>query len=310
MLKNTNSKNEPPSLTTSLNSTTVSKKTSPATPYKTIDKLIISPVEVNITSLTELTALFDQLNYNRNNCIKTNCAIPRITFNKINENWIDTSSKLAVKVKKELFFHLIAPSILIANEKIKNERAIIKSSDVNSPPFKTIALKYNVIKSSQITLDESLRKTLLQRVDILPPSLALAQAAEESGWATSRFAIEGNAFFGQWDYSGKGMKPLQQRAHLGNYGVARFATPLACVEGYMLNINSNRAYQKLRALRVQLRSQSQPISGYALAGTMDKYSERGQAYIDGLRSMIRYNKLTLLDQAYLADNQEIHININ
>lgn len=268
------------------------------------------PVEISATSLTELTALFDRLQYSRDNCTKDSCEIPRITFNGISKNWKETSDKLPVKEKKELFFRLMAPLVLMANEKIQDERDIIESSALNSQALKTIALKYRVIKDTQSNMDESLRRKLLQRVDILPPSLALAQAAEESGWATSRFAIEGNAFFGQWDFSGKGMKPLQQRKSLGNYGVARFASPLACVEGYMLNINSNKAYQKLRTLRAQLRAENKAITGYQLAGTLDKYSERGQAYINGLRSMIRYNKLDQVDQAYLADNQLIQLTIN
>ena len=106
------------------------------------------------------------------------------------------------------------------------------------------------------------------------------------------------------------MKPLQQRKGLGNYGVARFASPLASVEGYMFNINSNKAYQKLRILRAQLRAENKAVTGYELAGTLDKYSERGQAYIDGLQAMIRYNKLAQVDQAYLANNRLIHITTN
>ncbi|MGI2103199.1 glucosaminidase domain-containing protein [Shewanella oncorhynchi] len=90
---------------------------------------------------------------------------------------------------------------------------------------------------------------LLERVDILPPSLVLAQAAKESGWGTSRFAREGNALFGQWDFKGNGMEPRQKRQGLGNYGLARFDTPFASVEGYLLNLNTHNAYQKMRDFR-------------------------------------------------------------
>ena len=274
------------------------------------DELMTSPVEVSITSVDDLNALFDKLKYNRESWTKSNREVPRITFNGISKDWKEASNKLPVKTKKEVFFRLMAPLILIANENIKHERDIIESSALNSKALKTIALKYRLIENAQSNIDENLRESLLQRVDILPPSLALAQAAEESGWATSRFAIEGNAFFGQWDFSGKGMKPLQQRKGLGNYGVARFASPLASVEGYMFNINSNKAYQKLRILRAQLRAENKAVTGYELAGTLDKYSERGQAYIDGLQAMIRYNKLAQVDQAYLANNRLIHITTN
>ena len=297
------------------NSTNLLQNEQPVSPADEVsrsstDKLMASPVEISITSVTDLNAVFDKLKYSRDNCSKDNCEIPRITFNGVNKEWKETSNKLPVKLKKELFFRLMAPLVLIANENIKHERNVIENSALNSPALKTIALKYRVIENAQSNLDEDLRKELLQRVDILPPSLALAQAAEESGWATSRFAIEGNAFFGQWDFSGKGMKPLQQRKGLGNYGVARFSSPLASVEGYMLNINRNKAYQKLRALRAQLRSENRVLTGYELAGTLDKYSERGQAYIDGLRAMIRYNKLAQVDQANLADNRLIQLTIN
>jgi uncharacterized FlgJ-related protein len=131
----------------------------------------------------------------------------------------------------------------------------------------------------------------------------LAQAAEESGWASSRFTIEGNAFFGQWDFSGKGMVPKKQRKELGNYGLARFDSPLASVEGYMFNINTHAAYKKLRTLRAKLRAKDTLLTGMELAGTLDKYSERRQAYIEGLRKMIRFNKLEPVDEAYLSDKR-------
>ena len=103
------------------------------------------------------------------------------------------------------------------------------------------------------------------------------------------------------------MVPKQQRKELGNYGLARFNSPLASVEGYMLNINTTSAYQKLRVLRAKLRKNNQPISGLTLATTLDKYSERGQAYIDSISSMIRYNKLEQVDACYLSDNVTIKL---
>lgn len=190
---------------------------------------------------------------------------------------------------------------MIANENILLERRLIKSAALNDNRLHNIAVKYRIINSPNETLTEQKRQTLLEEIDILPPSLVLAQAAEESGWATSRFTVEGNAFFGQWDFSGDGMIPKQQRKALGNYGLARFDTPLASVEGYMLNLNTHKAYKKLRRLRASLRANDAPITGIELAGTLDKYSERGQAYIDGIRQMIRHNSLDQVDEAYLSD---------
>lgn len=135
----------------------------------------------------------------------------------------------------------------------------------------------------------------------------LAQAAEESGWATSRFTSEGNAFFGQWDFSGKGMIPKQQRKELGNYGLARFKSPLASVKGYMFNFNTTGAYSKLRQKRAEVRAEGMKATGLELAGTLDKYSERGQAYIDSIRTMIRYNRLQDVDEAYLSTGPNISL---
>ena len=101
--------------------------------------------------------------------------------------------------------------------------------------------------------------------------------------------------------------PKQQRTELGNYGIARFDSPLESVIGYLININTHDAYQKLRDLRANLRLSNERITGLELAGTLDKYSERGQAYIDGLRNMINYNRLEQVDEAYLSDDDPIHL---
>ena len=268
--------------------------------------------KIKLASLFDVTDLFKKLNYSIHQCTKSSCQIPRIVFNKVSKDWQESSHKLPVEVKKELFLNLMIPLILQANENIKKERELVESEQLNSQKIKAIAIKYRVIDEKAdtkktIIFDEKLRTNILQHVDTLPVSLASAQAVEESGWGTSRFTHQGNAFFGQWDYSGKGMKPLQQRKKLGNYGIARFKSPLASVESYMLNINRNRAYQRLRTLRAQLSSKGKMVTGYELASTLDKYSERREAYVTGLREIISHNKLEKLDYATLADNPLIQI---
>jgi len=258
-------------------------------------------VEVEISSLDGLMALFKKHHYTSNDWKNGDREVPRLTFEGVSEQWKKTSSKIPVKQKKQVFFRLMAPLVLISNENILTERNIVKSAPLSSKALLDIARKYRFFNNETLSLTEKQRQQLLQQVDVMPPSLALAQAAEESGWATSRFTEEGNAFFGQWDFSGAGMIPKQQRKELGNYGLARFDSPLDSVEGYMLNINTTGAYKKLRVLRAKLRQENKAITGLELAGTLDKYSERGQAYIDGLRSMIRYNKLEDVDEAYLSD---------
>ncbi|WP_413698616.1 glucosaminidase domain-containing protein [Psychromonas sp. KJ10-10] len=141
----------------------------------------------------------------------------------------------------------------------------------------------------------------------MPPSLAVVQAAKESGWGTSRFAREGNALFGQWDFTGQGIKPLQQREELGNYSIATFTSPFASVEGYMLNINTNEAYLETRQLRAKIRSNNKRITGIELAPTLDKYSETGKVYTDDLLKMIKYNELESLDYLTLSDKEMVYI---
>ncbi|WP_144206546.1 glucosaminidase domain-containing protein [Shewanella donghaensis] len=267
----------------------------------------IQPKDITLTSLDELIALFNSLNYNKESWDAGLREVPRLTFESVGEKWQETSNEIPVQLKKMVFFRLMAPLILLSNEKIALERNIVKTAQLNDGKLIQLAIKYRVISESPEQLTEEHRAQLLQRVDIMPPSLVLAQAAEESGWATSRFTVEGNAFFGQWDFSGNGMIPKQQRKELGNYGLARFDTPQASVEGYMLNINTNAAYLSLREMRQGLRKDKKPITGLELATTLDKYSERGQAYIDGIQGIIRFNKLDQVDAAYLGDDTPLHL---
>ena len=145
------------------------------------------------------------------------------------------------------------------------------------------------------------------RVDAVPASLALAQAASESGWGTSRFASLGNSLFGQWTW-GKGLKPAEQRAGThGDHRIAAFDTTGEAAYAYALNLNTQGAYRDLRLKRADLRRHNQRISGSVLAETLLKYSERGQAYVDDLKALIRQNRLDDADDAYLRDMAVIRI---
>jgi len=262
---------------------------------------------VEIGSLDDLMELFEQLNYTTKSWDAGSREVPRLVFDNVDERWKKTSTEIPVALKKQLFFRLMAPLVLIANEQITATRHLIENSRLDDPQLKAVAVHYKIIPDVEKPLKEKHRQALLLRVDILPPSLVLAQAAEESGWGSSRFTIEGNSFFGQWDFSGNGMVPSRQRKELGNYGLARFESPLASVEGYLLNINTHHAYAKLRKLRASIRAKNKPVTGHELAGTLDKYSERGQDYIDSLRKLIRYNSLGSVDEAYLSDGQVIRL---
>ena len=273
----------------------------------TIVQLMTKPNIVKIGGVDELNLALAPYHYTFNDWKNGANEIPRLTFSGFSESWNKLIQKVPVENKKVSFFRLMLPLILISNENILRERAVVKAGQLLSSELISIAIKYRVISNQQDKLTVDHQKQLLERVNIIPPSLALAQAAEESGWGTSRFTVEGNAFFGQWDFSGKGMKPKQQRKELGNYGVARFDSPLASVEGYMRNINTASAYQALRDLRKQQVTHNTALSGYSLAGALVNYSERGEAYIIGLRHLIEYNKLKALDKAYLSKNHLIHM---
>jgi uncharacterized FlgJ-related protein len=148
--------------------------------------------------------------------------------------------------------------------------------------------------------------TLYARVDVVPPSLALAQGAIESAYALSRFAVEGNALFGQWRY-GKGLKPEEQRETLGDYRIASFKSPFESVRGYAQNLNSNPAYKAFRQLRSDARKAGETSRGLTLVQGLISYSERCEAYIDEVRVLINFNELAASDTARLTDAEPIEL---
>ena len=235
--------------------------------------------------------------------------VPRIILAVTSDRWEKESRNLEVEIKKELFYRVIVPMILLSNELILEDRADIetigrhmKAGDTIEPEqqarLNTFAEQYGL---EEITEPGELISQLLERVDSIPPSLALGQAAYESGYGTSRFAREGNALFGQWTYSGDGMKPKEHRASKGDYGVASYRWPFESVRSYMLNLNTHSAYQPLREKRAALRDKGKEPSGLELTETLESYSERGMEYVKTLHDIITVNNLAVLDQASLRD---------
>lgn len=245
--------------------------------------------------------------------------VPRLYITTIPSRWRDkTSDDMPVVGKKRAFFRLLGPLVLHANELIQADRqqleSIIKtlrSGESISPREETFiretAVAYKVAegKGDVDISDQSLLDELIRRVDTLPPSLVLAQGAEESGWGTSRFAVEGNALFGMWTWGEEGIKPQQQRSELGDYKIASHETPMHSVIAYMQNLNTNSSYKALRVRRAELRSTGTKVTGWELAKTLTKYSERGQAYVDSLHALMKTNMLMATDDAYLGDGPTI-----
>lgn len=141
---------------------------------------------------------------------------------------------------------------------------------------------------------------LMRRVDTVSPALALAQAAEESGWATSRFAREGNAVFGQWSWRpGSGLVPMRRGDGAG-HEVRSFDTLLDSVRVYATNLNTHPTYELFRAARAAQRAEGQQLDAAALAATLDPYSERGGGYIETRHAILRANRLQQFEGAQLA----------
>ena len=272
------------------------------------DTAIIRTVESK--NYHDVLQLFNEIGYTAEQWQAGIREVPRIELTHIPQRWQTVTQTIPISDKKNIFFRLTGSGILQANEKIMNERErLLKSIDNNDIDHNewvaALAVKYRVIKNENDKLDKPALTELKKRVDIVPPSLALAQAAEESGWGTSRFAVQGNSLFGQWDFSGKGIKPKDQRSELGNYGIAAFESPQASIEAYMLNLNTHNAYQRMRQKRAVFRQQEKQPTGWDLAKTLDKYSERGIEYVKSLHAIMSYNKLNPADQAYLWDKGKI-----
>ncbi len=259
---------------------------------------------VETKSYSDVLTLFNEIGFTAEQWQAGIREVPRIEITSIPKRWQEQSPNIPIKDKKNVFFRLAGPGILIENEKIAADRKqllnAIKNNKTNNDQWLLqLAKKYKVISEESQTLDKTALDTLKNRVDIIPLSLALAQAAEESGWGTSRFAIQGNSLFGQWDFSGNGMTPKKQRKELGNYGIAKFDTPQQSVEAYILNLNTHRAYKRLRDKRANMRASNIKPTGWELAKKLDKYSERGTSYVKSLHNIMSYNKLMAADDAYL-----------
>ena len=137
-------------------------------------------------------------------------------------------------------------------------------------------------------------------MDIVPASIALAQAAKESGWGTSRFALEGNAIFGQWTWSGDGIEPLE-KVDGQKHKILKFPILRASVKAYINNLNSHSGYKSFRQKRLQLRDQNKNLSGLDLIHELDNYAQTGKEYTKILEQIIEQNNLEELEAVTIDD---------
>ena len=186
-----------------------------------------------------------------------------------------------VKEKKDFFFNNLYELVLVANDNVEKERVEIKKSN----EIASYCTKYRV--------EDCTKENLFKKVNVIPPSLALAQAANESAWGTSRFAQKANNLFGEWCFSkGCGIVPLS-RPEGKTYEVEKFSILSESVASYIHNLNSHPAYEKLREAREVV-----GVNGYEVAVGLESYSARGEKYIKEIQSMIEYNKLQEYDKKF------------
>jgi len=223
----------------------------------------------------------------------------------------------SIKQKKLSFFEYVYPLIESENISIlKNRKQLIaiKQTLLANNPLQSseqdllIALmkKYKLTKRQDSTV--ALVDQLLIKIDVIPPSLALAQSANESAWGKSRFARQANNYFGQWCFSkGCGIVPKQRSAN-SRHEVRRFDSVQSSVRSYIKNINTTRPYSELRKMRHKLRLNNHNPDGHKLAEGLLRYSSRGMDYVKEIRAMIRQNKLIKYDQRFWSAIKNIESN--
>ncbi len=200
------------------------------------------------------------------------------------------------KERKELFIKIILPLILHENNKIEEDRKKLfkilakKSNNKDEKNWLKWKFKEYKIKNSDIS-------ELKIRMDIVPVSLAIAQAAIESGWGTSRFALEGNALYGQWTWSDNGLKPLE--VNDGSHKVMQFKILTASIKAYKKNLNTHSGYTEFREARANLRSRNEKVTGLKLTQYLDKYAATGKEYTKKLELTIKKNSLSDFENAKL-----------
>jgi Bax protein len=207
--------------------------------------------------------------------------------------------------KKQVFLDFLQPFIDAKNSEVRQQRNrliyLVSKIKAGRPLVRDEnRFIWELSKNYDVHADDlhdlEFLDRLLRRVDVLPPSLVLAQAATESGWGTSRFAREGNNLFGQWCYSqGCGLVPVRRHAN-ASHEVKSFRNVQESINAYFKNLNTFPSYQDLRVIRHDLRQSAKPIDGISLTKGLGEYSERGEAYINEIQAMIRHNNLLARDR--------------
>ena len=252
------------------------------------------PTDTVRLSASTINQLFKETNYNLDNVRKTKLVKPiKLSLLPGEIGKIESTTK-----KKNLFIKIVLPLILEENNRIKLDRKklfVILNKNINTTAEKiwinSKFKQYGVLKRDL--------STLKIRMDEVPISLTIAQAAKETGWGTSRFAIEGNALFGQWTWSGEGIKPAEVNQKSKTHKVMKFKVLKASVRAYQRNLNTHSGYKKFRAARAEMRDNGEQLDSLILADYLDKYAETGKEYIKVIKQIIKQNTLQDFDKVKL-----------
>jgi Bax protein len=268
------------------------------------------PEKLTLESARQIWDYYESIGYTRYGIENANFEVPRIYLNTIDNNWADDQT---VSTKKSLFYRTMLPLVLRINEQISAERKYLlvleeryreglDPCEEDLAWLENLARRYRVVRVAEpVGLTDEFFEKIFLRVDTIPVSMALGQMAYESGYATSRFAAEGNALFGQWCWGEEGMMPENRREDRGDYRIADFPRLIDSIKAYAMNINTHVAYTNFRMARAeQRREQKDDLDGYSLANTLELYSEKRQEYVETLQGIIGYNKLTMFDRAKLS----------
>lgn len=257
---------------------------------------------LNPDSTEQLESMFERHDYQWP--LPQGTTVPPLIVQQIPQDFPETKDMAR---KKSLFLRMLLPMALAENQKIGQQRRLIQEmyrqpdalplpDSLVGKALDKLTQRYRI--KEDFVMKSSL-KQLLKRLDEIPASIVLAQGVIESGWGSSRFAMQGNSLFGEWTYNPQvGLAPQRRNAN-AKHLVKAFPNLLSSVKSYMKNINTGRAYREFRQMRANMRATSQPLEPLILASGLLRYSAKGQHYVDYVRKVIEVNKLHELDQLSL-----------
>ncbi len=215
----------------------------------------------------------------------------------------DLKSVRPASERKKLFVQAVLPQVLLVNELVlaSRQRLLALRDGVVAGSLGRRDRQWLADLKGRYRVDGDDFDELMRRVDAVPVPLALAQAAIESGWGTSRFAREGNALFGQWTWARRGGLVPKQRDEGASHSIRAFRQVADSVSAYVRNLNTHPAYARFRKVRAAIRGAGGQLDSITLSTTLDRYSQRGAAYVADIRDIIRRNRLGRFGTARLTE---------